>query len=84
MTPDELRALDDRAGEALARATRPLAPLVPWLAALWVIGGSVFLAAQLDGPWWQPYATGALAAVFVGVVLVDRRRQRVNAQQSGK
>lgn len=81
MTPDELRALDEKVGQAVTAATRPL---LPWLAAVWVVGGTLVISSRMDGPWWQPYAATAVAAVLVCMVLADRWRQRVSDRRGGK
>ena len=74
----------DPMGAWLAERAERAKRWVPLVAALYVVLGTLVLSAMLDVPTWQTLAAGALAAVFVAVVLWDRRRQRLSSSTGGK
>lgn len=84
MTPDEMRALDQRVGQALTTAARPL---LPWLGALYVIAGTTALCWFTEQGAMITGCAAALASVIVVLVLVPYLRhagERVNASPVGK
>lgn len=82
MTPEQMRDLDARAGQAITAVARPL---LPWLAALYVAVGCPALAWYIGSPPAQVLAAGSLGGAMAIAGLIHwRRSQRVSSDQGGQ